>query len=405
MTSRIDLDELARLGEERTFLLRSIADLDAEHEAGDLDDADYLELRDGYVARAAETIRRLEAGEAGLAAAQAARPKLRKRTIGVAAAVCVFAIAAGIALASAVGSRGSGGLTGTVGSAAEEGDRCRGLTMTDPAEGIECYDRVLKDHPDDVEALTYQGWAKVRSGDVTGGSELFDRVVELDPTFPDVRVFRASVMKNAEDFAGAQAELDALYELNPSALLLSTLEQMGLEATVARGLLAPDVAACWDKQEKALAAVDESLNATSADEIDKNAVAGAFADLALAAGCLDEVLAQRPDDTDALVMKSLALGLLGLVDRDSVPAAVALADRVLEIEPGSPDALLLRSVWQDNLGNFDAASDDLDALGDRRVSPLIGQFVDREAVRADIAAQVAEASATTSTTAASTTNQ
>lgn len=398
MSTRIDLDELARLAEERDFLLRSIADLDAEHDAGDVDDGDYRELRDGYVARAAETIRRLDAGEAGLAAAQAARPKRRKRTLVAVAAAGVFAIAAGVALASAVGSRGSGGLTGTIGSAAEERDRCRGLTMSDPAEGITCYDRVLADEPDNVEALTYQGWAKVRSGDVAAGSALFDRVVELDPDFPDVRVFRASVKKNAEDFVGAQAELDALYALNPSALLLSTLEQMGLEATVARGLLAPDVAVCWDKQEKALTAVDESLNASSASEIDKNEVAGAFADLALAAGCLDKVLATRPDDVDALVMKSLALGLLGLVERDSVSAAVAVADRVLELEPGSPDALLLRSVWQDNLGNFEAASENLDELGDRRVSPLIGQFVDREAVRADIAAQIAEGADTTTTT-------
>ncbi len=45
---------------ERDFLLRSIADLDAEEAAGDLDHADHDTLRDDYVARAAAVLRALE---------------------------------------------------------------------------------------------------------------------------------------------------------------------------------------------------------------------------------------------------------------------------------------------------------------------------------------------------------
>src|SRR4051794_18690615 len=46
-------DELAALEEQRDFLLGSLRDLDAEHDAGDVDEADYLALKDDYTARAA----------------------------------------------------------------------------------------------------------------------------------------------------------------------------------------------------------------------------------------------------------------------------------------------------------------------------------------------------------------
>ena len=46
--TRLDLDELARLEEERKFLLRSLDDLEREHDAGDMDEADYQTLKDDY---------------------------------------------------------------------------------------------------------------------------------------------------------------------------------------------------------------------------------------------------------------------------------------------------------------------------------------------------------------------
>ncbi len=42
--SQVDLDQLAEREEERRFLLRSLADLEREHDAGDIDDADYATL-------------------------------------------------------------------------------------------------------------------------------------------------------------------------------------------------------------------------------------------------------------------------------------------------------------------------------------------------------------------------
>lgn len=49
---RLDPDALADLEEQRDLLLRSLDDLEREHEAGDLDTADYEALRDDYTRRA-----------------------------------------------------------------------------------------------------------------------------------------------------------------------------------------------------------------------------------------------------------------------------------------------------------------------------------------------------------------
>ena len=63
-------DRLAELEEERRFLLRSLADLEREHEAGDVDRVDYRALKDGYTVRAAAVLR--DRGGPRGAAAQAA---------------------------------------------------------------------------------------------------------------------------------------------------------------------------------------------------------------------------------------------------------------------------------------------------------------------------------------------
>ena len=56
-----DVDaELAALGEERDFLLSSLRDLEAEHDAQDIDDVDYETLRDDYTARTAVVLRAIE---------------------------------------------------------------------------------------------------------------------------------------------------------------------------------------------------------------------------------------------------------------------------------------------------------------------------------------------------------
>src|SRR5580658_2201152 len=56
--------DLESLEQEREFLLRSLADLDAELEAGDIDDDDYRSRTDDYTARAAAVLKAIEAVKA-----------------------------------------------------------------------------------------------------------------------------------------------------------------------------------------------------------------------------------------------------------------------------------------------------------------------------------------------------
>ena len=70
----MDLDALAELEEERDFLLRSLDDLEAEREAGDLEPDDYETLRDDYTRRAAAILRSIEERQVALPDRRSRRP-------------------------------------------------------------------------------------------------------------------------------------------------------------------------------------------------------------------------------------------------------------------------------------------------------------------------------------------
>ena len=95
-------DRLAELEEERDFLLRSLDDLDREHDAGDIDEADYPTLP-----------RRLHGPRRRRAAGHRVRARRRSPTGGApqpapasrcgAAVVVVVAVAAGVLGGAGVG--------------------------------------------------------------------------------------------------------------------------------------------------------------------------------------------------------------------------------------------------------------------------------------------------------------
>jgi tetratricopeptide (TPR) repeat protein len=392
-SAAFDRDAFARLEEEREFLLRSLDDLDQEYAAGDVDEADYQELKAGYVARAAEVLRAIEAGQDELESerqARAAAPGRRKRGMLWLAGALVFAVLAGVLLAKALGSRSEGqALTGV--DATDPGSRCQRLTFQKPAEGIACYNKVLADSPDDLDALTYQGWAYVRSGDTPKGSASFDRVVALNPKYPDVYVFRAVVAKDASEFVTAQQNLDTLYSLNPPPSLLSTMQQMGLDSAVAVGLLPAATKACWEKLDPALTQMNTV--AGKGDSATDTEQAAAVADLVISIDCFDTVLAATPSDVDALTMRSFAAALL---DPRSVAKAKSMLDQALQIAPADPSALLVRAAVDVRLNDLDGATSDLDALGDRRAKPFYS-LLDRASIRSAIKQAAQEDATTTST--------
>ncbi|MDQ2678109.1 MAG: hypothetical protein M3Y51_05150, partial [Actinomycetota bacterium] len=291
--SRLDLDEIALLEEERDHLLASLEDLEREFAAGDMDELDHQTLKDDYTARAAAVLEALDEQHSALRdAAPTRRPWV---TAAVALGVVAFAVVAGLLLARSSGQRGNGVITGAVNTQRAELARCQSVSFQEPAEGIDCYAEILEDAPDQIEALTYQGWAMVRSDDVKGGAANFERVVELDPTYPDVRVFRAVVAARAGDHERAAEEIDVFYRNDPSPAAQQVLASQGLEREIFVLTLDDETRACWQRS-----ATDDGGEARDA------------AGFVTALGeCLDAVLVAQPGLVDALVSRAYVTASAG----------------------------------------------------------------------------------------------
>jgi hypothetical protein len=216
----LDLDRLAQLEEERSFLLRSLSDLEREHEAGDVDEHDYETLRDGYTARAADVIRAIESHQTAL---PPRRPVRWARVVMGAAAAVIIGVGAGVLITRSSAEREPGqSITGD----APRGDevnsllvQARSLQLTDPAKTIELYTQVLQKDPKNVEALTYRGWtsalvASSASGDVqqllvSRAVQDLDAARAADPTYADAQCFTAIVrLRLQNDAAGAKEPYD-----------------------------------------------------------------------------------------------------------------------------------------------------------------------------------------------------
>lgn len=226
MSMAIDPDELAALEEERAFLLRSLRDLDAERAAGDVDDHDYRTLRDGYTKRAADVLRRIEAGQAHLPSPPA-RPWTRR--LAVAAVVAVIAAGAGWMVARSSGQRlagdeiTGGARTGDVAVMLAEARRALGV---DPGRAIELYQQVLDEQPDHPEALTYFAWLlytasseaddDLRAEAVAASRRRLQDAIAADPRYPDPHCFLAIIAANHDgDDATALTEAEQCLALDP----------------------------------------------------------------------------------------------------------------------------------------------------------------------------------------------
>ena len=218
---RLDPDRLAALEEERDFLLRSLQDLEAEHDAGDVDDGDYVALKDDYTARAAAAIRAIEGHEQQLAASRPPRPLARR--IAIAAAVVVFAVGTGVLVAHWSGARGAGDtITGGVrGDTRDELLAARQAFSKDPPDylqAIKTYDEVLKQDPANVEALSYRGWmyrlvslqasGTQRTELQTQARDSIAQALRTDPKDATSLIFMAAVLDDLGQPAPALADLD-----------------------------------------------------------------------------------------------------------------------------------------------------------------------------------------------------
>jgi hypothetical protein len=246
--SRPDPDRLALLEEQRRFLLRSIVDLDREHAAGDMDDADYRELREDYTARAAATIRAIDSGRDAFST----RSEVgwwRRLAIVVAVVVMITVVWWLLSVSSAQR------LPGQQISGLDPRDRtqlllsqARATPIDESATAAELYAEVLADDPDNAEALTYRGWRLALSTRVRPDAMvepvLQEAVasliagIEADRTYPDPYCFlgivQYSFLGNAEI---ALPFVEGCLEADPPADVRSLVASLRDEVVEAVGAL------------------------------------------------------------------------------------------------------------------------------------------------------------------------
>jgi tetratricopeptide (TPR) repeat protein len=224
---RLRADELAALEEQRDFLLRSLDDLEREHAAGDVDEDDYVALRDDYTARAARVIRTIEAHTVRVRAKGAKAEWWRRPA--VIAGVVAFAVLAGVLVQQSAGRREAGDtMTGDV-SETNQGRLDEAFVLASQGrydEAIDLQDEVLDDDPYNVEAMAYKGWFNVLSGDVGRGMDSLTQAVEIDPDYPDTHAFLAILLERAGRPDYALRELDRLAELDPPPEMTALTSQL-----------------------------------------------------------------------------------------------------------------------------------------------------------------------------------
>ena len=196
MARPTDPDQLAALEEQRRFLLRSLADLEREYQAGDVDDVDYQALKDGYTVRAAATLRALDEGRSALPPRQ---PADWRRRLMVAGVVVVSIAVVWWALSTSSAQRLPGQQISGLDPRSEVQllmSQARVIQVSDPASAAALYAAVLEQQPDNAEALTYRGWTlalsvigepdpEVASPVLDEASQSLLMAIEADPTYPD----------------------------------------------------------------------------------------------------------------------------------------------------------------------------------------------------------------------------
>jgi tetratricopeptide (TPR) repeat protein len=233
------------LEEDRDFQLRSLRDLEDEHAAGDLDDADYIALKDEYTAKAAAVLRQLEASESGFRtidtppARSAVRKRRRGRVVAAVAALAVVSGGAGYAVAQSSGERRAGDeATGDLpeGSVDRIAKANELVAQRKVLEAVKVYDDLLEDDPGNPVALAQRGWliSQVDPSLVDSGLASIDRAIAADPAYPDAHFFRGMILLLAKDEPAMAVEaFERAVAANPPAEVKAVIEAKLTEARAA----------------------------------------------------------------------------------------------------------------------------------------------------------------------------
>jgi tetratricopeptide (TPR) repeat protein len=255
----LPLDAREQLAEDRRAALRTLRELDFEHTAGHVSDADYADLRARYEAETATILAELD--RLGLASTPVptappeppapAAPRSGWRhplAVGAAAvALVTFGVGLGVGIVrytepdpnAGTPMPGSRPLAGSP-QAPSAANAPRGPVTPEMVQGmlqaaraslfsrryneaIAAYQAVLKRDPDNVDATTHLGLIAAIAAQGEHGPEmvdraldLFDRALKVDPSYPPALLYRGQVLYEIrKDVPGAIASWEKFVAVAP----------------------------------------------------------------------------------------------------------------------------------------------------------------------------------------------
>ncbi|MFP5326834.1 MAG: tetratricopeptide repeat protein [Acidimicrobiia bacterium] len=233
---------VAALEAERDFLLRSIADLDAERAAGELADDLHSDLRDSYTVQAAavlRALRQLESSYDGETASDQATPTRSRRVVTVAAVVPLLIAVGGVLLGRSLDTRQPGetltgnaqsdvgtdmGLDDLASAARQRPDDPDAqlayafalLEQGNAVDALQAFDAAARLDPSNAEPQAYAGWLVSLAGLTDDALARLDAAVATDPDYADAHFFRGmTLLRGRGDTPGALAELREYVRLAP----------------------------------------------------------------------------------------------------------------------------------------------------------------------------------------------
>ena len=253
-------DRRLELEEEKTALYRALRELEFDHEAGHLSDADYEGLRERYETRAAALITDLDAlGPAPVpretpapARAEAAPPRVpwtrQPAALAVGAVVLVvFGVIIGVNAGrftepdqtmTPPGSRLPVPAPGADAGASPVGPPSMRFEPGKPippeilagmlsaarqslfdgnySQAIAAYQAVLKRDAKNVDAMTHLGLIVSIGGHADAALATFDKALAIDPKYPPAYLYRGQVLfEQKQDYAGAVKAWESFLKLVP----------------------------------------------------------------------------------------------------------------------------------------------------------------------------------------------
>lgn len=214
--------ELSELKNKRDFYLKSIRDLEQEKNNEEVEQDAYVQLKDSYIAKAAELIRQIEDLENSIDKPKVEvedKPKVKGYSFGnkftvpkwaFKLSIWILIIAFGVGSAIAVSDFAGPQLPGQTISGSPTLNLTNRLAQAKStiAQGnyiaaSQQYQQILAKHPNQVHALTYEGWIITLIGVqdkkpllIKGGQKLILKAINIDPNYPSAHFFMGLIALN-----------------------------------------------------------------------------------------------------------------------------------------------------------------------------------------------------------------